>query len=93
MPSYGVENGRRIRGLVLLLRYSGIWIGDAVNFNTARLGGNRVFLYAQKTGVAVNTVLSELIVSALAKTPEVTNRFFFWSGSGKLESIVRSWQS
>jgi len=93
MPSHGVENGRRIRGLVLLLRYSGMRIGDAVNFNTERLEGNRVFLYTQKTGVAVNTVLPEFVVSALAKTPRVTNKFFFWSGSGKLESIVRSWQT
>jgi len=43
MPNHGVENGRRIRGLVLLLRYSGMRIGDAVNFNTERLEGNRVF--------------------------------------------------
>ncbi len=93
MPSHGVENGRRIRGLVLLLRYGGMRIGDAVNFNTERLEGNRVFLYTQKTGVAVNTVLPEFVVSALAETPRVTNKFFFWSGSGKLESIVRSWQT
>jgi site-specific recombinase XerD len=44
MPSHGVENGRRIRGLVLLLRYSGMRIGDAVNLNIERLKGNRVFL-------------------------------------------------
>jgi len=93
MPSHGVENGRRIRGLVLLLRYSGMRIGDAVNFDTERLEGNRFFLYTQKTGVAVNTVLPEFVVSALAKTPRVTKKFFFWSGIGKLESIVRSWQT
>ncbi len=93
MPSHGVENGRRIRGLVLLLRYSGMRIGDAVNFNGERLVGNRVFLYTQKTGVAVNTVLPEFVVFALAKTPRATNKFFFWSGRGELESIVRSWQT
>jgi integrase/recombinase XerD len=93
MPSHGIENGRRIRGLTLLLRYSGMRIGDAVNFTTERLEGNRVFLYTQKTGVAVNTVLPQFVVSALAETPRVTNKFFFWSGSGKLESIVRSWQT
>lgn len=93
MPSHGVENGRRIRGLVLLLRYSGMRIGDAVNLNIERLKGNRVFLYTQKTGVPVNTVLPDFVVSALAATPRVTEKFFFWSGSGKLESIVRSWQT
>jgi integrase len=92
MPSHGIANGKRIRGLVLLLRYSGMRIGDAVNFNIERLEGNRVFLYTQKTGVAVNTVLPDFVVS-LAATPKVTDKFFFWSGKGKLESIVRSWQT
>jgi len=93
MPSRGVENARRIRGLVLLLRYSGRRIGDAVTLNVERLEGNRAFLYTQKTGVAVNTVLPYFVASALAATPRVTEKFFFWSGRGKLESIVRSWQT
>jgi site-specific recombinase XerD len=93
MPSHGIANGKRIRGLVLLLRYSGMRIGDAVNFNIERLEGNRVFLYTQKTGVAVNTVLPDFVVCALAATPKVTDKFFFWSGKGKLDSIVRSWQT
>ncbi len=93
MPSHGIENGRRIRGLVLLLRYSGMRIGDAVNFSTDRLESNRLFLYTQKTGVPVNTILPEFVVSALKATPKVTEKFFFWSGRGKLESIVRSWQT
>jgi integrase/recombinase XerD len=93
MSSHGVENGRRIRGLVLLLRYSGMRIGDAVNLHIERLDGNRVFLYTQETGVAVNTVLPDFVVSALAATPRVTEKFLFWSGSGELESIVRSWQT
>ena len=58
-----------------------------------RLKGNRVFLYTQKTGVAVNTVLPDFVVDALAATPKVTDRFYFWSGIGKLKSIVRSWQT
>jgi site-specific recombinase XerD len=43
MPSHGVENGRRIRDLVLLLRYSGMRIGDAVNLHIERVDGNRAF--------------------------------------------------
>ena len=41
-------------------------IGDAVNFSAEQLDGNRVFLYTLKTGVAVNTVLPDFAVSALA---------------------------
>jgi Phage integrase family len=68
-------------------------IGDAVNLSTDRIEGNRLFLYTQKTGVPVNTVLPEFVLAALAATPKVTQKFFFWSGVGKLESIVRSWQT
>jgi len=32
-------------------------------------------------------------VTALAATPRFTESFYFWSGIGKLESIVRSWQT
>ena len=34
--SNGMENGRRLRGLVLLLRYSGMRISDAVQFTADR---------------------------------------------------------
>ena len=77
MPSHGVANGKRIRGLVLLLRYTGMRIGDAVDFSVERLKGNRVFLYTQKTGVAVNTVLPDFVVDALATTPKVTDKLYF----------------
>jgi len=93
MPSHGIENARRIRGLVLLLRYSGMRIGDAVSLSADRIEGNRLFLYTQKTGVPVNTILPESVLAALEATPRVTEKFFFWSGIGKLESIVRSWQT
>ena len=59
MPSHGMENARRIRGLILLLRYSGMRISDAVNCSTDRIEGNRLFLYTRKTGVPVNTILPE----------------------------------
>ena len=41
----------------------------------------------------VNTILTEFVLSVLEATPKVTDTFFFWSGKGKLESIVRSWQT
>jgi len=93
MPSTGMANARRIRALVLLLRYSGMRIGDAVSLSCDRVAGNRVFLYTQKTGVPVNTVLPEFVLAALEATPKVNEKYFFWSGIGKLESAVCSWQA
>lgn len=93
IPSTGLFNARRIRALVLLLRYTGMRIGDAVNLSTDRIRGNRLSLYTQKTGVLVNTVLPDFVVAAVEATPKVTEEYFFWSGTGKLDSAVRSWQT
>jgi integrase/recombinase XerD len=93
MPSTGMDNARRMRALVLLIRYSGMRIGDAVNLSSDRIAGNRLFLYTQKTGVPVNAVLPGFVVAALEATPKVTEKYFFWSGAGKLDSAVRSWQT
>jgi hypothetical protein len=64
-PKRGAENARRIRALVLLLRYSGMRIGDAVSLTSDRIEGTRLFLYTQKTGTPVNTVLPEFVLNAL----------------------------
>ena len=88
----GTQNARRLRGLVLLLRYSGMRIGDAVGLPAERIEGNRLFLYTQKTGVAVNTILPGFVLHALERTPRVTERHFFWDGETKLEIAVGSWR-
>lgn len=91
-PHRGKENALRLRGLVLLLRYSGMRIGDAVSLTSDRVQGNRMFLYTQKTGVAVNTVLPDFVLKALDATPKLTDTHFFWNGTNRLESIVGSWR-
>lgn len=93
MPKHGLENARRLPGLVLLLRYSGMRIGDVVGMKAERIHGNRLFLYTQKTGVPVNTVLPDHVLKAMDVTPRASEEYFFWSGLGKLDSIVRSWQA
>jgi integrase/recombinase XerD len=34
-----------------------------------------------------------LVLKALEETPRVSGSHYFWTGNGKTESIVRSWQS
>jgi integrase/recombinase XerD len=47
----------------------------------------------KKTSVPVNTILPDFVVAALEATPKVNEKYFFWSGVGKLDSAVRSWQT
>ena len=78
----GKDNGRRLPAMILLMRYSGMRIGDTVNLTVDRLSGNRLFLYTAKTGVPVFTVLPDFVVEALEKTPRVSVTRYFWSGGG-----------
>lgn len=91
-PNRGKENALRLRGLVLLLRYSGMRIGDAISLNADRIEDNRLFLYTQKTGVPVNVVLPDVVLKALDATPKLTEKFFFWNGGDNLETIAGSWR-
>jgi site-specific recombinase XerD len=59
-------NRRRMRALVLLLRYSGLRIGDAVRLARDRIVATRLFLYTQKTGVPVWCPLPDFVIEALA---------------------------
>jgi integrase/recombinase XerD len=92
-PANGLENSRRLRAFVLLLRFSGVRISDVVNLSAERFVGKRLFLYTQKTGVPVHIVVPEFLVRVMESTPRKSENYFFWSGVGKLESIVRSWQT
>jgi site-specific recombinase XerD len=56
------NSARRLRALVLVLRYSGMRIGDAVKLTTDKINGNKLFLYTQKTGVQVYTVLPDFVI-------------------------------
>jgi integrase len=65
----GQPNARRLRALVLLLRYGGMRIGDAVSCAVERLNGNKFLLYTQKTGVPVYCPLPDFVVKVLAEIP------------------------
>lgn len=88
----GRDNARRLRSLVLVLRWSGMRIGDVVRLTTDQITGNKLMLYTQKTGVPVNSVLPDFVISCLEATPCVMGKHLFWSGSGNVEVIVGSWQ-
>ncbi len=85
-------NAIRMKTIVLLMRYSGMRISDAVQLDASKLDGNRLFLRTQKTGQAVYTILPDLVLNALAATPMVTKTRYFWTGNGKLETVVCDWQ-
>jgi integrase/recombinase XerD len=86
------DSARRLRGLVLLLRYSGLRIGDAVSCSTDRLADGKIRLYTQKTGIYVHCPLPEFVVAELTATPRRSERHWFLTGNSKLQTATAYWQ-
>lgn len=93
VPTSERDNAGRLRALVLLLRYMGLRISDVVNLCTDSVNGNRLLLYTAKTGTPVNIILPDFVIECVETTPRVNGVRMFWSGEGKLDSAVRSWQT
>jgi len=88
----GVANAQRLKAFVVLLRYSGMRIGDTVKCDVARITGNKLFLYTQKTGIPVYCVLPDFVVLELEAAPKSSEGYFFWTGKSKLHSAIGKWQ-
>lgn len=86
-------NAVRLRALVLLLRYSGLRIRDAVTLRCDRIQKGKLFLYTAKTGTAVWCPLPGAVVDALRTIPLPTgSAYFFWTGESEPKSCVGDWQ-
>jgi integrase/recombinase XerD len=83
----------KLRVLVLLMRWSGISIRDAVTLERARLSAeNQIFLYRAKTGTPVHVTIPPDVADELRRVECVNERYFFWDGASKPESAVGLWQ-
>lgn len=83
----------RLRSLILVMRYSGLRIGDAVSVSMDRLIGNALFLYTAKTGTPVRVTLPDFVADALRKTPPMNDRFWFRTPESKLQTWTGKWQA
>lgn len=87
----GQWNGRRLRAFVLLLRYSGLRIGDAVALSRDRLAGNKLFLYTAKTGTPVYCPVPDSVVNALEALESANAQYFFWTGESAKDGAARDY--
>jgi integrase/recombinase XerD len=68
----------RMRALILLMRWSGLAIMDAVSLERDKLGPDgRLFLYRAKTGVPVSVPLPAEVAQLLHSLPATNTSFFF----------------
>jgi integrase/recombinase XerD len=83
----------RMRSLVLLLRYTGLRIGDAVGLSTNRLSGTRLFVTTAKTRTKIYVPLPAFVVWELEATPRASMDYYFWTSQGKLHTAVKVWET
>lgn len=84
---------KRVTAFVLLLRWSGLRIGDAVSLEQTRLTHDgRIFLYTAKTGTPVFVPIPQCVAELLRTLPNSNPKYFFWTGNGLLKTAVADWQ-
>ena len=86
------QTPKRLKALILLMRYSGLRIGDAACLAVHCVADDRVLLYTQKTNVPVYCPLPQTVVDALGDFDPVGKGHFFWNGASDRRSITGNWQ-
>jgi integrase/recombinase XerD len=82
----------RVRAFVLVLRYSGLRIGDAVQLSKQKVKDGRVFIRTEKTKVDVWVPVPEEVAAALAAI-ENGGELYFWSGESTLHTATNEWRA
>lgn len=90
-PQMPAGKERRIRAFILVMRYSGIRISDAVNLKPERVKDGKIFLYQAKTKQPVWVPVPEEVVTILAEIHD-GNPYYFWSGASALKTCTTQWQ-
>ncbi len=77
---------------ILLLRHSGLRIGDASLLTAERIDGSRLYLYTQKTGTHVYIPLPPYLVERLSRVRLRHGRYLFTATSARLETVACLWR-
>jgi integrase/recombinase XerD len=85
------QNAVRLKALVLLLRYSGLRVTDAVTLQRVSVRDGMLSLRTAKTGTDVRVPLPQSAIDALEAIPK-TNAHYFWSGLGSKKACVGDYQ-
>jgi integrase/recombinase XerD len=83
----------QLKALVLLMRFSGLRISDAVSLKVSSIDSTgRLFLYQAKTGNPVTLPLPPKVLEALTAADE-GNPYYFWNHVGTLATAQTHWQA
>jgi integrase/recombinase XerD len=81
----------RLYAFVLLLRYTGLRISDAVQFRPERINNGRLLIRTTKNDTPVCLVLPKILLDALTAI-QIGQSYYFWSGRGTVKSATCCWE-
>jgi integrase len=86
------ERGRQLKALVLLMRHSGLRIGDACTLSRDRIHKGMLELHTAKSGTKVRLPLNPVVLEALERVSN-PGSFPFWNGESKRRTVVGVWEN
>jgi integrase len=88
-----IGSRRYVRAFILMLRWTGLRITDVITLPWSRVTPDgSVFLYTQKTGVAVTVPIPPEALAAWHAIPRV-GQYPFWTGHGQVHYAASPWQT
>jgi integrase/recombinase XerD len=89
------KNATRLMAIILLMRFTGLRIRDAVTLRRDSIQGDELFLRTTKTGQSEFIPLPPGVLEAFGRIP-VDKRYekhFFWTGASKPKTAVGHYQA
>ncbi len=87
----GQPIAEQTRAFVLVMRYTGLSIGDTAKLEKADVLDCRIRTYRKKTGEDVFARVPPFVVDALNSAPHDSEKYYFWTGQGKLHTRASKW--
>ena len=79
------------RAFVMVMRYTGMSIGDTAKLGKADVDGCRIRTYRKKTGEDVFAKVPPFVIELLDAAPHDSEQYYFWTGQGKLHTRTSKW--
>jgi integrase len=90
-PKMPADAPKKLKALILLMRYSGLRISDAVMFRKDSLTNGKLFLRQEKTKELVSLPMPPFVIDAVMACDE-GREYFFYTGEGLPKTAVTDWQ-
>ena len=80
------------QALLLLMRFSGLSIIDAVTLRRDAIRGNELTLRRAKSGELVMLYIPDLVIVSLERIKRPGHMYFFWTGSSQPATAANYWR-